>query len=83
MFEYFPRAATYNYASGKKSAYLIIWGAGMSSQKRDRNARTHRTVEVSREILLGRYIADTGATVRHAAANFGVSKSTVHMGVTI
>jgi transposase len=38
---------------------------------------------VTREEQLGRYIAETGATVRQAALMFGVSKSTVHMGVTI
>jgi transposase len=38
---------------------------------------------VTREELLGRYISETGATVRQAAATFGISKSTVHMVVTI
>jgi transposase len=38
---------------------------------------------VTREELLGRYISETGATVRQAAEVFGISKSTVHMGVTI
>ncbi|MBR4761464.1 MAG: sporulation transcriptional regulator SpoIIID [Clostridia bacterium] len=35
-----------------------------------------------RSILLGEYIAETGATVRAAAKVFGVSKSTVHKDVT-
>ncbi len=34
-----------------------------------------------RAVELGRYIVDTGATVRCAAAYFGVSKSTVHTDV--
>jgi hypothetical protein len=38
---------------------------------------------VTREEQLGRYIAETGATVRQASGKFGVSKSTVHMVVTI
>ena len=32
--------------------------------------------------MLGRYIADSNATVRSAAKKFGVSKSTVHSDVT-
>lgn len=31
---------------------------------------------------IGEYVAETGATVRAAAARFGVSKSTVHKDVT-
>ena len=33
--------------------------------------------------MLGEYIAEEGATVRQAAAKFGVSKSTVHKDVTV
>lgn len=33
-------------------------------------------------IEIGEYIRDTGATVRQAAAVFGISKSTVHIDVT-
>ena len=36
----------------------------------------------SRAEMLGRYIIDTGATVRAAAKVFNVSKSTVHKDVT-
>ena len=32
--------------------------------------------------MLGEFIAEEGATVRQAAAKFGVSKSTVHKDVT-
>ncbi|MBO4501622.1 MAG: sporulation transcriptional regulator SpoIIID [Clostridia bacterium] len=32
--------------------------------------------------VLGRYIAETRATVRKAAAHFGIGKSTVHKDVT-
>lgn len=32
--------------------------------------------------VFGRYIAETGATVRKAAAHFGIGKSTVHKDVT-
>ena len=35
-----------------------------------------------RAVLLGRYIADSNATVRGAAKKFGISKSTVHSDVT-
>lgn len=35
-----------------------------------------------RAVLLGEYIACTGATVRTAAERFGISKSTVHKDVT-
>lgn len=35
-----------------------------------------------RAVLLGRYIAETGATVRDTAGKYGVSKSTVHSDVT-
>ncbi len=35
-----------------------------------------------RAVMLGRYIADSNATVRSAAKKFGVSKSTVHSDVT-
>lgn len=37
---------------------------------------------VSRHVMIGRYIAETGCTVRDAAKVFGVSKSTVHKDVT-
>ena len=33
-------------------------------------------------VELGRYIAQSGATVRQAAEVFGISKSTVHIDVT-
>ena len=33
-------------------------------------------------VEIGEYIRDTGATVRRAAAGFGISKSTVHIDVT-
>lgn len=33
-------------------------------------------------VEIGEYIRDTGATVRRAAAVFGISKSTVHIDVT-
>ena len=35
-----------------------------------------------RAVTLGRYIIENKATVRDAAKNFGVSKSTVHKDVT-
>jgi putative DeoR family transcriptional regulator (stage III sporulation protein D) len=37
---------------------------------------------VTSEEQLGRYIAETGATVRQASSKFGVSKSTVHKDIT-
>ena len=37
----------------------------------------HKPID-ERCILIGQYIADTGATVRCAAQHFGVSKSSVH-----
>ena len=40
------------------------------------------TVVEKRCQLLGKYIVKTGATVRAAASNFGVSKSTVHKDIT-
>lgn len=36
-----------------------------------------------RAVRLAEYIIENGATVRAAAARFGISKSTVHAGVTI
>ena len=35
-----------------------------------------------RAVFAGRYIAETGATVRQCAAALGLSKSTVHTDVT-
>lgn len=37
----------------------------------------------NRAIELGRYIAETNATVRATGKKFGVSKSTVHTDVTV
>ena len=37
---------------------------------------------VSRAVVLGEYILETGATVRAAAKVFKISKSTVHKDVT-
>ncbi len=36
-----------------------------------------------RAVHLGRYIAQSGATVRNAAKKFGISKSTVHTDITV
>ena len=38
--------------------------------------------KISRPEALGRYMTANGATVRDAAAHFGISKSTVHKDVT-
>jgi len=35
-----------------------------------------------REVILGQYIVENKCTVRDAAAQFGISKSTVHKDVT-
>ncbi len=40
------------------------------------------TVCAERCQVLGKYIVKTGATVRAAAARFGISKSTVHKDIT-
>ncbi len=40
------------------------------------------TVCAERCQTLGKYIVKTGATVRAAAAKFGISKSTVHKDIT-
>ncbi len=37
----------------------------------------------TRAVRLAEYITETGATVRAAAAKFGVSKSTVHKDVSV
>ena len=36
-----------------------------------------------RVLLIARYIIDNNATVRQAAKHFGISKSTIHVEVTI
>ncbi len=36
-----------------------------------------------RAVAIGRYVAESGATVRQAAAVFGISKSTRHKDLTI
>ncbi|MBR4036215.1 MAG: sporulation transcriptional regulator SpoIIID [Oscillospiraceae bacterium] len=36
-----------------------------------------------RAVAIGRYVADTGATVRKAASVFGISKSTAHKDLTV
>lgn len=41
-----------------------------------------RTLVDERALLLGEYIAESGATVRSAAKKFGISRSTVHKDVT-
>lgn len=41
-----------------------------------------KTLVDERAIMLGEYIASSGATVRNAAKKFGISKSTVHKDVT-
>lgn len=37
---------------------------------------------LKRCVMLGEYIVETGATVRQAGIEFGISKSTVHIDVT-
>lgn len=41
-----------------------------------------KTLVDERAVMLGKYIASSGATVRNAAKKFGISKSTVHKDVT-
>lgn len=41
-----------------------------------------KAVYVEKSVALGEYIVRYGATVRDAAAHFGISKSTVHKYVT-
>jgi putative DeoR family transcriptional regulator (stage III sporulation protein D) len=41
-----------------------------------------KTDSHNRAIILGEYIAATGATVRQCAKEYGISKSTVHSDVT-
>ena len=36
-----------------------------------------------RSVAIGRYVAETGATVRQAAVVFGVSKSTAHKDLSV
>lgn len=36
-----------------------------------------------RAVEIGRYVAQTGATVRNAAKKFGISKSTAHKDLTV
>lgn len=36
-----------------------------------------------RAVAIGRYVAESGATVRQAAAVFGISKSTRHKDLTV
>ena len=36
-----------------------------------------------RSVAIGRYVAETGATVRQAAKVFGISKSTAHKDLTV
>ena len=42
-----------------------------------------RDLTGERAVKLGEYILETGATVRAAAKQFYISKSTVHMAVTL
>ncbi len=42
-----------------------------------------RELATDRAVVLGEYILDTGATVRATAKVFKISKSTVHIAVTI
>ena len=41
-----------------------------------------KTDSHNRPLILGEYIASTGATVRQCAKEYGISKSTVHSDVT-
>lgn len=41
-----------------------------------------KTDSYNRAVTLGKYIAETGATVRQCATIYNVSKSTVHTDVT-
>ncbi len=38
---------------------------------------------IERAVEIGRYVAETGATVRQAAKIFGISKSTAHKDLTV
>lgn len=42
-----------------------------------------RKTALTRAEEIGKYVSETGATVRAAAAKFGVSKSTVHKDLTV
>ena len=47
------------------------------------SADPHAAALDDRALRLGSYIAEHGATVRSAAAVFGISKSTVHKDITV
>lgn len=42
-----------------------------------------RESNVERCVVLGKYIVENNATVRAAARQFGISKSTVHQDITV
>ena len=52
----------------------VYWSVGVDCM---------RGIATDRAIVLGEYILETGATVRAAAKEFQISKSTVHTAVTL
>ena len=62
------------YIFGNFCAYTV--------KQRLRRLIRERYIE-ERAVEIANYIIDTKATVRQAAKKFGISKSTVHMEVTI
>lgn len=50
--------------------------------KYSRKNSLRRIDNENRAVLLGRFIAEQKATVRHAASVFSISKSTVHKDIT-
>lgn len=63
--------------TSKDKSYLLPFWHILS-----RGGKDMKTDTDNRAVILGRYIADTGATVRQCAKEFGISKSTVHTDVT-
>ena len=45
--------------------------------------KPYNTDSIERSVLIGRYVAETGASVRVAAKVFGISKSTCHKDITV
>lgn len=66
--------------------FFILWNEKYNGRRRFCDNAEEREKAMDEELTLralrlGRYIAEKGATVRNAAKEFGISKSTVHKDV--
>ncbi len=86
IFLHFVKHIFHNEHIAAKRTHIVyratLCGANLRSAKADNGSEVMEEQPNERAILLGQYILEQRTTVRAAAKQFGISKSTVHKDVS-